>query len=77
MDDLENLRHKLEITTSERDEYHSALIDQRLANIELAVKDHELRIRPLEDGQIKSNTIYALFAGNGLLSVIALFKLFS
>ncbi len=39
--------------------------------------DFENRIRPLEAGQIKANTIYGLFAGNSLLSIIALVKIFS
>ncbi len=71
--DLEN---QLATVTTERNKYHAALVDIRLTNLEEGHADHERRLRPVEAGQIKANTIYALFAGNGLLSLIALFKIF-
>lgn len=76
MSELEETKEKLKEVIAERNKYHAALTDLRLEIMEADIKDHEARIRPLEDGQIKANTIYALFAGNGLLSAIALFKIF-
>lgn len=73
----EDLRNELKEVTAERDLYHTALIDLRLKNIEEKQNDHENRIRPLEEGQVKANVIYSLFIGNGLLSIIALLKVFT
>lgn len=74
--EVEQLKEELKDARGERDKYHNALVDLRLVNIELAIVDFKLRLRPLEDGLIKSNTIYTLFAGNGILSIIVLIKLF-
>jgi hypothetical protein len=73
----DDLQHKLEEAIAERDRYHAELIDMRLRAIEKVQSEHEKRIRPLEDGQIKAAAIYSLFAGNSLLSIIALVKIFS
>ena len=73
---VKDLEGQLTAVTAERNRYHAELVDIRLKNLEDILKDHERRIRPLEDGQVKANTIYALFAGNGILSLIALFKIF-
>lgn len=70
------LESQLAAVTAERDKYHTALVDLRLTALEEGHADHEKRLRPVEAGQVKANTIYALFAGNGLLSLIALFKIF-
>lgn len=75
-DETEELREKLKVVTAERNKYHSELTDLKIHQLRIDVDDHEVRIRPLESGQVKANTIYALFAGNGLLSLIALFKIF-
>lgn len=77
MDEIEELKIKLATVTKERNLYHDQLVDIRLNDLEKITVDHEARIRILQDGQVKSNTIYALFAGNGLLSIIAIFKLFT
>ena len=75
-DSIEELQERLREVTQERNKYHAELVDMRLTRIEARQEDHEKRIRPLEDGQVKANTIYALFVGNGLLSIIALLKVF-
>lgn len=78
-----DLREKLKAMTAERDQYYQAYNDLRLSNMEGDIielkKGHvELinTIRPIQDAQIKANTIYTLFSVNGLLSLIALFKIF-
>lgn len=76
-DETAELRHQLAEVTAERNKYHAQLVDERLGHLERNLLDHEERIRPLETGQIKANTIYTLFAGNGLLSIIALIKIFN
>lgn len=73
----EELENELNEVKAERNRYHAALVDLRLTSIENRQTDHENRIRPLEEGQVKANTIYTLFAGNSLLSIIALVKIFS
>ena len=77
MTDTETLQQKLEDAITERDRLRAALVEARLVVIEAQVTDHHKRLVPLEVGQIKAQTIYALFAGNGLLSIIALVKIFS
>lgn len=74
--DTDELQHELENVRKERDSLRTALIELRVASLEQLTKDHEKRLRPLEDGQVKANTIYALFVGNGLLSIIALAEIF-
>lgn len=76
-DEITELKHQLAEITTERDKLHAELVDARLKSLEDTRIDHENRIRPLEAGQIKANTIYALFAGNGLLSIVALVKIFN
>lgn len=71
-----DLETQIAAVTAERNRYHAELVDLRLTNLEKGHADHEERLRPVEAGQIKANTIYALFAGNGILSLIALFKIF-
>jgi len=61
----------------ERDDLHNENIELKLSMLRTDVDDHEKRIRPLEAGQVKSNTIYALFAGNGILTIVALLKVFN
>lgn len=84
------LREKLKAMTAERDQYYQAYNDLRLSNLEgdiidLKNENAQLKasdakiielIRPIQDAQIKANTIYTLFSVNGLLSLIALFKIF-
>jgi hypothetical protein len=73
----EELENELAEVKLERNKYHAALVDLRLCHIEATQTDHEKRIRPLEEGQVKANVIYSLFAGNSLLSIIALVKIFA
>jgi uncharacterized coiled-coil DUF342 family protein len=73
---LEQLAAELEEVRAERNKYHAQLTDFRLSALEKRTDDHETRIKPLEVGQVKANTIYTLFAGNSLLSIIALIKIF-
>jgi len=73
----EDLEKELEQVKAERNKYHAELTDLKLAQLSKDIADHEARIRPLEAGQVKANTIYTLFAGNSLLSIIALVKIFS
>lgn len=73
----EELEKELADVKAERNKYHAELTDLRLKILEGGFQDHENRIRPLEAGQIKANTIYGLFAGNSLLSIIALVKIFA
>jgi len=77
MSDTETqLREELKAVTAERNKYHAELTDLRLKALEERAEDHEARIRPLESGLVKANTIYALIFGNGILSLIALYKIF-
>jgi len=71
-----DLEAQVTAVTAERNRYHAELVDLRLDALEKGHADHENRLRPVEAGQVKANTIYALFAGNGMLSLIALFKIF-
>ncbi len=71
-----DLEAQVATVTAERNKYHAALVDLRLDTLEKGHADHENRLRPVEAGQVKANTIYALIAGNGMLSAIALFKIF-
>jgi hypothetical protein len=75
--DETELKEQLKTITAERNQYHAALVDLRLKNVEDKQTDHENRIRPLEEGQVKANVIYSLFVGNGLLSIVALIKVFT
>jgi hypothetical protein len=71
------LREELKAVTQERNTLHAQLTDLRLLKIEGTQKDHEERIRGLETIGTRFNTLYALFIGNGLLSVITLLKVFT
>jgi hypothetical protein len=71
------LRAQLQAVTTERNKYHAELTDLRLKNIEEVQLDHEARLRSVETIGTRFNTLYAMFAGNGILSIIALVKLFA
>lgn len=75
--EIHQLKEKLSTVTAERNQLHAALTDTRLTALENNDKDKEVRIRVLEGIGTRFNTIYALFAGNGLMSVIILVKLFA
>ena len=80
MSDTERIRlleEELDATRAERNKYHAALTDRRLDSLEKRDEDKEKRIRSLEDIGTRFNTVYYLFAGNGLMSIIILFKLFA
>lgn len=81
MSDEEIKIHTLQETvahlTAERNQLHASLTDHRLHALEKMGEDHETRLRIAEAIGTRFNTIYALFAGNGLMSVIILVKLFA
>jgi peptidoglycan hydrolase CwlO-like protein len=77
MTEAEELRDQLKAVTAERNKYHAELTDLRLKKIEDRQTDHEDRIRSMETIGTRFNTIYAMFAGNSLMSIIALIKLFA
>lgn len=57
------------------DELESKVIDLQLESLKSASKDHETRIRQLEETATKVNTLLALVLGGGLLSAINLIVL--
>jgi len=57
------------------DELESKVIDLQLLSLQTASKDHETRIRALEETATKVNTLMALVFGGGLLSAINLIVL--
>lgn len=77
MTEAEELREQLKNITAERNKYHAELTDLRLKKIENMQIDHEDRLRGLETIGTRFNTIYALFAGNALLSIVTLVRMFT
>lgn len=77
MTEAEELREQLKNITAERNKYHAELTDLRLKKIEDMQIDHEDRLRGLETIGTRFNTIYALFAGNALLSIVTLVRMFT
>lgn len=75
--DVDELREQLKEVTIERNRYHAELVDLRLNSLETKHSDHEKRLRDVESIGTRFNTIYAMFFGNSLMSVIALIKLFT
>lgn len=73
-DELQQLRDQLKSMTAERNELHAKLVDLRLDDLENKDKDKETRIRELEKIATRSNTLYALATGGGILSIIAIFQ---
>lgn len=53
-------------------ELENKVIDLQLIQLQSATKDHETRIRQLEETATKVNTLLALVLGGGLLSAINL-----
>lgn len=54
------------------DELETKVIDLQLDALKAASKDHETRIRQLEETATKVNTLLALVLGGGILSAINL-----
>lgn len=77
MDENKELYEQLQRVTRERDAYLISLTDLRLKNLEDVNEDHEIRLRNVETIGTRFNTLYAMFAGNGLMSIIILVKLFA
>jgi hypothetical protein len=75
-----HLRHALDLmsmenkrTQAELDHYKD-LANHRLQALEDARKDHEDRLRALQDSATQFKFLVSLAAGGGLLSIIALIK---
>ncbi len=73
----EELEKKLKEVTSERNHYHAQLTDLLLKQLRDDVDDHEKRIRIIEPIIIRSNILFALTTGGGLLSAIVLIREFA
>ena len=76
-DEISELKERLKNVTAERNKYHAELTDLRLKSLEEGRDDHEGRLRAVETIGTRFNTLYAMFAGNSLMSIIALVKLFA
>jgi hypothetical protein len=70
------LVERLKIVTTERNKYHAELTDLKLTTLRKDVDDHETRLRSVETTSTRSNVIFALSSGGGLISIIALLKMF-
>ena len=84
MPSTDELTEQLEAIRKERDQLKTDLMQSRLdavrqqiATHHLQLEDHEDRLRSAETIGTKFNLLMTMFFGNGLLSAIALFKLFS
>lgn len=53
------------------------ILEIHIENLKAQGADHENRIRDVETIGTRFNTLYAMFAGNGLMSVVILIKLFA
>lgn len=53
---------------------HNQLVDLRLDGHDKILADHEIRVRSVELVANRSNVIFALTTGGGLVSLIVLFK---
>lgn len=53
---------------------HNELVDIRLDKHEKAIADHEGRLRIVEPVIVRSNVLFALVTGGGLISSIVLVK---
>lgn len=53
---------------------HNELVDMRLDKHETAITDHETRLRAVEPVIVRSNVLFALTTGGGLISAIVLVK---
>ena len=69
-----DLETELVETRLERNKLHAALVDQRLTVLEVNDKDHEKRIRLVEEVATKFNFLMALSIGGGALSAIVLVR---
>ncbi len=74
MSEEEKLREQIKHITAERNKYHTELTDLKLATLRQDVDDHETRIRTLETIATRSNVLYALATGGGLISIVTLFR---
>jgi uncharacterized membrane protein YdbT with pleckstrin-like domain len=53
---------------------HNELVDIRLEKTEKAIADHETRLRVVEPVIVRSNVLFALTTGGGIISAIMLIK---
>lgn len=77
MSEAEVLREELKTVIAERNKYHAELTDLKLAQLRADVDDHEKRLRTVEVITTRSNVLYALATGGGLISIITLIQTFS
>ena len=72
--EAEQLKEELKAVVAERNRYHAELTDIKLAQLRADVDDHEQRIRALEIIATRSNVLYALATGGGIISIINLIR---
>ncbi len=77
MSEADLLRDELKTVIAERNKYHAELTDLKLAQLRADVNDHEKRLRAVETISTRSNVLYALATGGGLISIITLIQTFS
>ncbi len=68
------LQAQLEESKSEIIRLHNKLVDARLDTIETKVTDHETRVRSIELVATRSNVLFSLATGGGLVSLIVLLR---
>jgi regulator of replication initiation timing len=79
----EQLRHTIDLLRAENAalrvelNHFKEISEQRLAPLEEAAKDHELRLRTLTDSATQFKVLAGLSTGGGLLSLISLLRLFA
>lgn len=72
--EVAELRKERDLYKSQRDEMHRQNIDLRIRALEEQGNDHETRIRAVEQTSTRSNVLYALSTGGGLLGAIVLLR---
>lgn len=77
MSEADQLRDELKTVIAERNKYHAELTDLKLAQLRADVDDHEKRLRIVEIITTRSNVLYALATGGGLISIVTLIQTFS
>jgi hypothetical protein len=77
------LRHAVDLLkaemarTSQQLSHYQALAEQRLGELEAAERDHEQRLRRLQESATQFKVLAGLATGGGLLSLIALLRTLS
>ena len=68
------LQEQLQKSNAEIFRLHSQLVDIRLDKHDEVIADHESRVRSVELVATRSNVMFALTTGGGLISIIVLLK---